>query len=186
MSREGRAPEGRKQGKVNNHPIIVNNHPIIVAAFHDSWRELSKYGQLKRVWPIDGPFHLFLDDERSPDDVYPGVEKDWSVVRRLGVMKGIMTMITVTSMSLDHDLGACEECMAGRSQLQWLEEHHFQTMPHCGHVGTGLDLVKWMVEGGHWPKQKPAVHSANREGRAAMQALIDTHFGQGPQGKRSV
>ena len=82
----------------------------------------------------------------------------------------------VERASLDHDLGACETCMAGRTPEQWLEESGSTRMPHCEHFGTGYDLVCWMEETGHWPTEKPTVHSANPVGAARMRQAIDREW----------
>jgi hypothetical protein len=56
----------------------------------------------------------------------------------------------VEEMSLDHDLGEAEP--------------------------TGNQFVLWMAETGHWPKKKPAVHSANSPGRDSMRAYINRYY----------
>lgn len=79
--------------------------------------------------------------------------------------------------SLDHDLGACLDCLGGRTVEEWLEQMEYQTMPHCEHVGTGYTFVCWMEEQNCWPKEKPRVHSMNAVGRKRMQLAIDRHYG---------
>lgn len=86
----------------------------------------------------------------------------------------------VQKASLDHDLGACEKCMDGKTWGQWLAKHDWQQAPNCDHFGTGYTLVCWMEETGHWPKEKPTVHSANPVGRQRMQQAIDHSFGKKP------
>lgn len=78
--------------------------------------------------------------------------------------------------SLDHDLGACEVCLGGKSAEQWLTETQFQSMPNCDHFGTGYTLVCWMEETGNWPRERPFVHSRNPAGRARMEMVIDKYF----------
>jgi len=79
----------------------------------------------------------------------------------------------VVKASLDHDLGACPACLNGRTPEQWLEETNYTAMPHCEHFGTGYTLVCWMEETGHWPQEKPVVHSRNPAGRAKMEQAIE-------------
>jgi hypothetical protein len=42
----------------------------------------------------------------------------------------------------------------------------------------GGALVRWMAMTGHWPKQRPTVHSLNPAGRRYMEAVIERHFGR--------
>jgi hypothetical protein len=80
--------------------------------------------------------------------------------------------------SLDHDLGACEDCLSAYAAAQLRGDvHPWQgVMPNCPHFGTGYTLVCWMEETGHWPHLKPAVHSMNPEGARRMRLVIDHHF----------
>jgi hypothetical protein len=52
----------------------------------------------------------------------------------------------------------------------------------CPHVMDGTKLVRWMIETGHWPKYKPAVHSANPAGGQRMRQLIEQFFGRPAMG----
>ncbi len=80
----------------------------------------------------------------------------------------------VAFASLDHDLGACDECSEGLTPDEWLEKHNYASMPNCSHFGTGYDLVCWMEETGHWPTVYwPTVHSANAVGRRRMEQAIE-------------
>lgn len=115
------------------------------------------------------PIYLWLDDRRPAPYGWVGVTT--VAAAQLSLKTG-----RVDRASLDHDLGACETCMDGRDVKGWLEAHNFQTMPHCEHVGTGYDLCVWMAETGHWPTEKPAVHSANRVGRHRMNGVIARYF----------
>jgi hypothetical protein len=120
---------------------------------------------------------LYLDDIRVPrDSGYK--DDDWIVVRDVASMKQLITDNgkNITQMSLDHDLGACDACMKGRTVDQWLEESGYSEMPNCSHVGTGYDLVKWMAEHNLWPATPPRLHTANPVGRGNMKAVIDRYF----------
>jgi hypothetical protein len=117
------------------------------------------------------PVLLYLDDVRPIPD-------GWKGVRTLDDAKAVLAGGDVEMASLDHDLGACVACMNGKTVEEWLSETGFNSMPHCEHVGTGYDLVCWMEETGHWPKQKPHVHSANPVGGFRMRQAINRHFDQ--------
>lgn len=113
---------------------------------------------------------LWLDDMR-PAPI------GWIHVRTAQEAQGYLSRGIVQRASLDHDLGACSECMGGKTPEQWLVETNYQAMPHCEHFGTGYTLVCWMEETGHWPIEKPNVHSANPAGRQKMQAAIARRYG---------
>lgn len=115
------------------------------------------------------PMNLWLDDMR-PAPV------GWHHVKTVEEAKKALLSGTVQKASLDHDLGACADCMGGKTPEQWLEETNYQSMPHCDHFGSGYTLVCWMEETGNWPKEKPTVHSANPAGRSKMLAAIERSF----------
>jgi hypothetical protein len=122
----------------------------------------------------EGKVWLYLDDVRPVPD-------GWMLATNIEEAKAILLTGEVVAASLDHDLGACDACMGGRSWEEWVVNHGMQgdsivAMPHCTHVGTGYDLVCWMEETGNWPKQKPVVHSANPVGRARMLQAIEKAF----------
>jgi len=108
---------------------------------------------------------LWLDDIRPAP---PG----WHHVKTIREAKDVLMTGLVTHASLDHDLGACEDCMAGRTAEQWLAEHNNQAMPNCTHFGTGYDLVTWMEETHMWPSESIMCHSRNPVGRARMQQVM--------------
>ena len=112
---------------------------------------------------------LWLDDIRPAP---PG----WLRVKTANDAKLHLVAGRVRRASLDHDLGACDACMGGKTAEQWLVETNFKAMPHCDHFGTGYTLVCWMEETGHWPQEKPTVHSANPAGRFKMQQAIDREW----------
>ena len=116
------------------------------------------------------PVDLWLDDMRPAPD-------GWVHVKTVQEAQAILMGGSVRHASLDHDLGACEECCPMTAE-QWLEENEYQSMPHCEHFGTGYDLVCWMEETGTWPQEKPTVHSANPAGRSKMLAAIEKQFGR--------
>ena len=113
--------------------------------------------------------NLWLDDLRPAP---PG----WLWVKTAQDARQAMLLLEIEHMSLDHDLGACEACLKGRTPEQWLQETNCTQMPHCEHVGTGYTFVCWMEEYNRWPRHKPTVHSANPVGAAKMRAAIERRF----------
>lgn len=112
---------------------------------------------------------LWLDDIRPAPD-------GWHWVKTVDEAKAMLIRGGVEHASLDHDLGACSDCLNGRTPEQWLEETNFTAMPHCDHFGTGYTLVCWMEENDIWPPYKPAVHSRNPAGAAKMRAAIERKY----------
>ena len=112
---------------------------------------------------------LWLDDMRP-------APKGWHHVKTVEEAKFALLTASVQRASLDHDLGACTDCLKGRLPSEWLDDHDGEQMPNCEHFGTGFTLVRWMEETGNWPTEKPTVHSANRAGSAMMRAIIDKHY----------
>ena len=112
---------------------------------------------------------LWLDDMRPAP---PG----WVHVFNIQSAKLYLQDRNVRRASLDHDLGACKDCMGGLTTEEWMAKHNNTQMPNCSHFGTGYDLVCWMEETGFWPKEKPKVHSANPAGRFKMQQAIDREW----------
>lgn len=119
--------------------------------------------------PTESSISLWLDDVRPAP---PG----WIHVKTVEEAQNYLVR-GVQRASLDHDLGACADCLGGRSPEQWLEEHAYQQMPNCEHFGTGYTLVCWMEETGNWPVERPTVHSANPSGRARMLQAIGRKYG---------
>jgi hypothetical protein len=114
-------------------------------------------------------FDLWLDDLRPAPD-------GWMHVTTVEEEQKYLCRGVVRRASLDHDLGVCSRCYNGTPE-RWLEEHGYQSMPHCEHFGTGYSLVRWMEAIDCWPLEKPTVHSANPVGRAKMEAVIERKFG---------
>lgn len=139
---------------------------------------------------------LYLDDIRPcpPGMVLAKTVADAIIV----VLQTRLRGDVFEAASLDHDLGACEECRRTSiaEHALWLNDgapplpdarypiiSRWQgVMPFCRHFGTGLDFVDWMVKSGIWPVTKPTVHSMNPSGARQMRLTIDRYFGLGRDG----
>lgn len=110
--------------------------------------------------------HLWLDDLRP-------APAGWTHAKTVAEAQALLEHEDVDMASLDHDLGACDQCMGGRSVGEWMAEWAYQSMPHCDHAGTGYTLVCWMRDTGLKPRQKPFVHSANPDGARRMRQALD-------------
>src|SRR4051812_30082955 len=108
---------------------------------------------------------LYLDDMR-PAPI------GWTLAKTVEEAKTILLNNEVSEASLDHDLGACADCMKGRTPEQWLVESHYKTMPNCEHFGTGYTLLCWMEKENVWPKDRVLIHTANAEARKKMNDVL--------------
>lgn len=112
---------------------------------------------------------LYLDDYRPAPD-------GWTLAKDIIDAKHLLATGRVEEASLDHDLGACETCLDGKTAEQWIVENNYQSAPHCEHVGTGYELCVWMADTGWWPQTMPTVHSLNPVGRERMIGVISHYF----------
>jgi hypothetical protein len=106
---------------------------------------------------------LWLDDERNP--LKRGLE-GWVWVKTVEEAIAVVSSSADewTDASLDHDLGACDDCLRKAESDQQARE--------CRHVLNGYAFVRWMIEAGRWPANLPAVHSANPVGAQRMREDI--------------
>ena len=108
---------------------------------------------------------LYLDDQRK-------CPVGWTLARSVAEAVRLSLEYTVAEASLDHDLGACGECL--------------RTVPEaartlgCPHVPSGMEYLRWCHAADRWPLVPPRVHSLNVEGGAAMRAYIAEHY-RGPE-----
>ena len=80
----------------------------------------------------------------------------WTAVRTLADARRHLETTAVERISLDHDLDDGE---------------------------TGLQLLEWMKDTGHWPRFAPKVHSGNIEGAIAMKKFVSAYCGRPPAPK---
>ena len=114
--------------------------------------------------------NLFVDDVRVCP--YAG----WVTVRTIAEAQRFLATGEVASMSLDHDMGACEACIAARQDMGDMLTPETTFVSWCPHAEDGSALVRWMIETGHWSKLKPTVHSANPVGAARMRGMIERYW----------
>lgn len=117
--------------------------------------------------------NLWLDDVRLPP-----IGWDW--VKTVDEAKTALLSGKVEKASLDHDLGACENCWKEyRKQRETGLTHEWDAlMPNCEHFGTGYTLICWMEENDIWPPEGVRVHSANPAGAARMRQVVMKKFGK--------
>lgn len=124
--------------------------------------------------------NLWLDDERNPARF--GC-LGWTWVKTAAEAIELIRTQSIEQMSLDHDLGLCDDCFGADTEekIKVVRENLIRndgmaSYCACPHNGTGYDVVCWMEEHGHWPKEKPTVHSANPVGARRMQVVIDRAY----------
>lgn len=120
------------------------------------------------------PIDLWLDDIRDPRDYVVGGDH---YVRCHTAQSAIAILAStpVRHLSLDHDLGLCMECRNRPfREVNPTLLHAPQAMGYwsCPHVGTGMDVVQWMVSNRYRPTGTVTIHSANSERAAAMWVLF--------------
>jgi hypothetical protein len=120
--------------------------------------------------------NIYMDDVRV--NPYIG----WMTVRTVETMQEWLAADAVEHCSLDHDMGACKECTTAQKHIGDMLSAETTFLNWCPHVMDGTKLVRWMIETGHWPKYKPAVHSANPAGGQRMRQLIEQFFGRPAMG----
>lgn len=123
---------------------------------------------------------LYLDDNRPTPEGWVRAHTAEDV--KLHLLHG-----SVEDLSIDHDLDM-PECQTCQFQCGHHGHDHPDGKPpaDCAHgcacheAGdeTGLDLTKWMVATGRWPKNRPTVHSHNLHNGMKIAALIGEHFPQ--------
>jgi hypothetical protein len=106
------------------------------------------------------------------DDIRPCPYTGWAVARTVAEAIAHLELGDVVECSLDHDMGACDDCIKGNGP----NGASAAAILQCMHVPTGTDLVTWMIATGNWPKHKPVVHSANPVGAKRMRVMIDANF----------
>lgn len=113
------------------------------------------------------------------DDVRPA-PAGWMCVRTVAAMKDLLSQGVVGKLSLDHDMGACDECTkSGKHEGDCLtDETTF--MNWCPHAEDGTKLVYWIIDTGNWPAEKPTVHSMNPVGRERMRGMIERYWDDRP------
>lgn len=107
---------------------------------------------------------LFVDDFRP-------CPAGWVLARSVDEAKSHLSTGSVEAVSLDHDLGSCEECRSTGVDIGDMRKPETTFFRWCPHVEDGVSLAQWMV---HRDLVPPSwvVHSQNPVGRAKMVAIL--------------
>ena len=116
-------------------------------------------------------YRLFLDDERTPSDVFEHIDADpvyleeWVVVRTVDEAKAVVEERGFpSSVSFDHDLG--EDVPTGKDLANWLVERDLDT----GDLPEGFEF---------------RVHSRNPTGAANIRGLMEGYLASRSSPSRS-
>ncbi len=115
---------------------------------------------------------LWLDDIRPPWK-YGFMGAEWAKSYDEAVV--LLQTGKVTFASLDHDIGACEDCVAKLLHIGDMKTAETTFLNRCPHAKSGYDVLVWMEENNIWPVDGVVVHSMNPIGRYRMQVIIDKH-----------
>ena len=113
--------------------------------------------------------NVFMDDVRVPPI-------GWVCTRTVSETQELLRKGVVEHLSLDHDMGACDECIRERRDVGDMLTPETTFFSWCKHASDGTKLVQWMIETNTWPRKKPTVHSANPVGRQRMQGMIERYW----------
>ena len=107
--------------------------------------------------------NLWLDDVR-PAPFY------WIWAKTAREVRDYLASGRVVECSLDHDLG---------SEVTHITDSGIAVagaIESATPTENGTALVQWMTPTGHWPEQKPRVHSMNPVGAMRMREMIEAHW----------
>lgn len=120
---------------------------------------------------------LYLDDERP-------CPQGWELARSYDQAVSMVSNpeLEIVGLSLDHDLGACPDC---------IQSNQSSAAPlHCRHVKTGYDFLCYLESAGLLKAlPRPSVHSMNPIGRANMERVIERWYSETeetPEAARAV
>lgn len=115
------------------------------------------------------PINLFVDDFRQAPE-------GWTLATTVAQAKYLLMTRKVRLLSLDHDMGACSLCIASSSHVGDMQTPETTFFNWCPHAEDGTALVRWIIETGYWPQEKPTVHSMNPVGAARMRGMIERYW----------
>lgn len=127
-------------------------------------------------------YYLFLDDERTPKEVYAYkqnpvyVEQEWVIVRSYQefvdkVAERFASGYTPRAVSFDHDLVSEHYRLGALSGFQRFDENAVK-------IPTGWYCLKWFlrhIELNDLPMPEILLHTKNDGGKMNMNALIDEY-----------
>jgi hypothetical protein len=118
---------------------------------------------------------LWLDDIREPAR-YGCIGYVWA--KNYDEAISALESGNITFTSLDHDIGACEECVKSLKHIGDMKTPETTFYNKCPHEKTGYDVICWMEENNVWPSEGMRCHSMNPVGRVRIDSVIFKHYGR--------
>lgn len=116
---------------------------------------------------------LWLDDVRDPK-VNGAIGFVWAKNYEEAIV--FLETGDVTFASLDHDIGACQDCIDKVLHIGDMQTPETTFYNRCPHAKSGYDVVNYLEKNNLWPTDGVAVHSMNPVGRQRMKQVIDKHY----------
>jgi len=118
---------------------------------------------------------LWLDDIRDPKR-YGYHDMYWA--KNYNEAIAALKLGKVTFASLDHDIGACEDCVKSLSHIGDMRSPETTFFNHCSHEKSGYDVICFMEDNDIWPTDGVKVHSMNPVGKERMNQVIRKQYGR--------
>lgn len=116
---------------------------------------------------------LWLDDERDPRQ-HGYIGAYWAKTYEQAIE--MLSTGKVELASLDHDIGACADCIAKGLHIGDMKTAETTFYNRCPHAKNGYDVVSWMKENNVWPPKGVRVHSMNPLEGDRMRQAINAHY----------
>jgi hypothetical protein len=119
---------------------------------------------------------LYLDDYRRVPD------ENWTLAKTYADCLLFLKAGNVEYLSLDHDIGACADCIRQGKHIGDMLTPETTFVNCCPHEKTGYDVVKWLCEelfvhgNDYWPMKRPMCHSANPVGRNRIEGTVASYW----------
>jgi hypothetical protein len=116
---------------------------------------------------------LWLDDIRDPKQ-YGCMDYLW--VKNYDEAVAALKLGNITFASLDHDIGACDDCTKSLKHIGDMNTWETTFFNHCSHAKSGYNLICWVEENDAWPIDGVRIHSMNPSGKAKMESVVYKYY----------
>ena len=96
----------------------------------------------------------------------------WVLAKTVEAAKAVLKAGDLEAISLDHDLGACDACVASGASKGDFKTPSTTFDNWCPHVEDGHSLMIWMFNEELAPPSV-SIHSKNPVGHARMRTVLD-------------
>lgn len=116
---------------------------------------------------------MWLDDMRDPVN-FGAMGATW--VKNYDEAIALLKTGKVTFASLDHDIGACQDCIDSGKHIGDMKTEETTFFNVCPHAKTGYDVAVYIEEHNIWPSHGMRCHSMNPVGRGRIEQIITRHY----------